>query len=256
MTLTPTVVSTKTSTPTPTVTSSPTTTPTHTFTPTMVPTFTSVPKSSTRLPKGWKLREAFQDFVDTKGVFEIDGKSHFMSGFGWHNDRKEIELNDKVLRVFEPSQEFDNIDVILADQKILSMRCAQDYAIYGTNVISLYEYENHWLMEVMCNKTTDIFFDGQSLNDVNGYSASFSPYFISGKLFYFFYRTNAVGFNYDGLEYPLDYDFIYYYHCCGISEANPIFYTDHIEFHAVRGGDGSNQDNAKHRYNVVMGVAQ
>ena len=117
---------------------------------------------------------------------------------------------------------------------IASVECGPEVSAFGINLITYWVYENHWIVELICHGQPDIMLDGKFLNSMYGYSSSFSPYLISGKLFFFFERGDEVGFFYNGKEYLLNFDKISYYHCCGISELNPAFYQDQVMFMGLR----------------------
>ena len=90
----------------------------------------------------------------------------------------------------------------------------------------------------------DILWNGESLNELEGYQQSFGFHILSGKPFYFFFRHEALGYSYDGVEYPLDYDSISNHACCSGSLANPHGLEDRMVFFANRGDQ---------RYLVIIG---
>ena len=230
-------------------------TPTKVNTPTVIPTFTAPVLSNSELPTDWKIYESPLEFEKTPiDIFNIEGSSYFQTGFGWSHSPKVIDFNGHELRVSDYDKDNDVIEITIDQTAIISMECDNKQSIYGYNVISALAYDNHWIVEILCNDERNIILDGQFLNETNHYSNSFSPYFISGKLFFFFYRNKDVGYYYDGKEYLLNYEMILYHHCCGISELNPIFYKDQVRFFAVRGGNG--EYTYENRYEVIMGVSK
>ncbi|QRN84573.1 hypothetical protein JR338_12625 (plasmid) [Chloroflexota bacterium] len=90
----------------------------------------------------------------------------------------------------------------------------------------------------------DIIKNGESLNELEGYQQSFGFHILSGKPFYFFIRDDALGYSYDGVEYPLDYDRISNHACCSSGLANPHGLEDRMVFFANRGDQ---------RYLVIVG---
>ena len=81
----------------------------------------------------------------------------------------------------------------------------------------------------------DIIWNGESLNELEGYQQSFGIHLLSGKLFYFFIRDDALGYYYDGAKYPLDYDRISYHACCSGGLANPHGLDDSMVIFTNRG---------------------
>ncbi len=90
----------------------------------------------------------------------------------------------------------------------------------------------------------DIIWNGESLNELEGYQQSFGIHLLSGKLFYFFIRDDGLGYYYDGNEYLLEYDRISYHACCSGGLANPHGLEDSMVFFADRGDQ---------RYLVIIG---
>lgn len=67
----------------------------------------------------------------------------------------------------------------------------------------------------------DIYRDGESLNEAEGYDESFGFTFLSGKPFYLFERNGKFGYSFDGVEYSLPYTDIWHHRCCSAGLANP-----------------------------------
>ena len=248
---------TETSTITPTITTTPTITP--------MPTFTPSALADTALPQGWRLDEyATGSSIYIYGYSELDKifsekysfdySSSYQTGFLYVSDP--ILINGYLIQVNHNvlDEETDEIVVKSNEDIVYYKKCQRDKTSYQGNLISKWTYEDHWVVEQLCEGRYDIIIDGQSLNNANGYNDSFSAYLVSGKLFFFYYRGDQTGFNYDGREYLLNYEKILYHHCCGISWVNPIFFGDKVHFCATRGGDGSHDDIYTHRYDVVIEI--
>lgn len=233
---------------------SPTPIPSRTPTETLFSTFTPPAPANADLPTGWEIREAFQEMGDLPDIFQVDLNSRYKSGYGWSFSEKELEFNSHILSVKDYDSDNDLVEIFLDHSKIMTLNCANENGVFGKNIISLLAYENHWVVEILCNTTSNIIFDGQMLNETNHYSSSFSPYIFSGKLFFFFYRNEEVGFYYAGDEFLLNYEAILYNYCCASSDLNPEFYTNAIRFFAIRGGNGVPDDRYNYRYEVIMGI--
>lgn len=98
---------------------------------------------------------------------------------------------------------------------------------------------NHWFLEIASNSgyncgKGDIFKDGQSLVDLNGYFQAFGFQFMHGKPFYFYEKNGKVGVNYNGHEIPLGYDSVPHYNCCSGSAFNPQVYENMVVFFPLR----------------------
>jgi hypothetical protein len=116
------------------------------------------------------------------------------------------------------------------------------------NLRGLWTYSEHWVLEVahvsltpVSNETPlqpsgEIFLDGKSLNNRNGYDQTFGFQLMKGKPFYFFQQNGKIGVSYDGDETDLDYDQIPHYQCCSEAELNPKASPGMVSFFAVRQG--------------------
>jgi hypothetical protein len=90
----------------------------------------------------------------------------------------------------------------------------------------LWTYDNHWVLETNLYLPDNpyngqIFVDGGSLNEQNGYEESFNFQTINGRPFYFFRRNGKVDAWFDGKEISLGYDDVPHYLCCSGSGLNP-----------------------------------
>ena len=110
-------------------------------------------------------------------------------------------------------------------------------------------YDDHWVFAIAQEKepltpntqlvdsflTGETFVDGQSLNDLHGYDASFGFQTIHGRPFYFYQRDGKTGVSYDGQEIALGYDGVWHYGCCSGGTLNPRMAQNIIGFFAWRG---------------------
>ncbi|GAB4580609.1 MAG: hypothetical protein Fur0022_33510 [Anaerolineales bacterium] len=108
--------------------------------------------------------------------------------------------------------------------------------------LGLWTLADHWWIEFMKLAETsfraftwgEIVQDGQSLNEINGYTESFGFQLMHGKPFYFFERDGQVGIVYDGQEIPLGYKRVLHHGCCSAASLNPMQYENMVGFFAVR----------------------
>lgn len=90
----------------------------------------------------------------------------------------------------------------------------------------LWAYDDHWVLETnlfLEDKPFNgqIFVDGASINEQNGYEEAFNFQTINERPFYFFRRNNKVDAWFDGQEIPLGYEDVPHYLCCGDTRLNP-----------------------------------
>jgi len=116
------------------------------------------------------------------------------------------------------------------------------------NLRGLWTFSNHWVIEVAHVKLNlvsndsplepvgEIFQDGKSLNNTNGYDQAFGFQLIKGKPFYFFQQNAKIGISYDGEQVPLEYDQVPHYKCCSAAELNPRIAPNMVSFFAQRQG--------------------
>ena len=245
----PTIVVTNTPTLTPTKES----TPTPKATPTIAPSFTPPSIAISDLPKGWKM-DSYQEKQDGEYAFAPLYRKYSIVhnwdeihragwGYGWN---KFVKVNNQTLQVKTVSgtSQPRSIDITLNNTPYMSIECDNKNTTFWDNLIAFWGYDNHWVVEYVCNGQQGIVLDGQYLNATYGYSSSFASYVVSEKLFFFFKRGDSLGFYYDGIEYPLSFDDVSYAFCCGIAELNPEFYSDKLTFVGI-------QDEV--RYYAIMG---
>ncbi len=98
-------------------------------------------------------------------------------------------------------------------------------------------WEDHWSLEIertsyACRKG-DIFVDGQSLSELNGYYDAFFQV-LHGKPFYFYERDEKIGINYDGQDIPLGYDGVPHTNCCSGFAYNIQAYENMVAFFPMK----------------------
>jgi hypothetical protein len=117
------------------------------------------------------------------------------------------------------------------------------------NLQGLWVYDQHWVLETAYVTTYtsggvttidavgQITVDGVLLNDQKKYDEAFGFQTIACKPFFLFKRDGKIGFSYDGVETPLDYDAVPHYGCCSAGALNPQAWENHINFFGQRGED-------------------
>ena len=135
----------------------------------------------------------------------------------------------------------------LKDSQMIFTTAAGDVSPIN-NLRGLWTYSDHWVIEVahvtlvpVSNETPlepsgEIFLDGMSLNDSNGYDQTFGFQLVKGKPFYFFQQNGKIGISFDGEQSRLDYDQILHYQCCSAAELNPRIAPNMVSFFAQRLG--------------------
>lgn len=105
----------------------------------------------------------------------------------------------------------------------------------------LWTYDGHWALEIALATPEvwagQVYIDGESVNEAQGYEEAFGFQTLSGKPFYFFRQAGQLGFSYDGRQAFLPYDSIPHYLCCSESVLNPQQAREMTAFFAQRGND-------------------
>lgn len=91
---------------------------------------------------------------------------------------------------------------------------------------NLWTYDDHWVLETNLFLTDkpfngQVFLDGASIGQQNGYEEVFNFQTINGRPFYFFRHNGKVDAWFDGQEIALGYDDVPHYACCSDSWLNP-----------------------------------
>lgn len=104
---------------------------------------------------------------------------------------------------------------------------------------NLWAYDNHWILETNFFLTDkpfngQVFLDGQSIGQENGYDEVFNFQTIKGRPFYFFRHNGKVDAWFDGQVISLGYDDVPHYICCGDSWFNPRAFQDAVLFFGTK----------------------
>jgi len=146
-------------------------------------------------------------------------------------------INGEELHAIE---QFDNnkatVIVELAGKEVLSIDCGDISPI--NNLRGKWVSGDDWYVEIVYVNAWseeqfskgDIYKNGQSLNEEEGYDESFDFQILNGKIFYFFSKDGKLGYNYAGVESALDYDNIPHHLCCSGSTNNPRHYPKMVTF--------------------------
>lgn len=161
-------------------------------------------------------------------------------------------INGEELHAIE---QFDNnkatVIVQLDGKEVLSIDCGDISPI--NNLRGKWVSGDDWYVEIAYVDAWseeqfskgDIYKNGNSLNEVEGYDESFDFQILNGKPFYFFSKEGKLGFNYAGVEIALDYDSIPHHLCCSASTNNPRHYSKMVTFF------GSKEDKS---FYIELGV--
>jgi hypothetical protein len=246
-----------------TITPTSTITLTPTSTQTLVPqaTFTPLPVLENRIPSGWQRHEygvggiGGQGDKEFRNIFfhhyNIDWKSRHLSGLSV----ADLYRIDDHLYTYEVIDANTSMDILIKEdnRQVYFRSCDKEKNNFWEYIIAFWSIGDHWVAETFCEGTSDIVLDGLSLNETYGYSESFAASTISGKIFYFFKRDGKIGFYFDGAEYMTVYEDVLYHFCCEISLYNPEYYTDQVQFYAIKSGKHDDSDGFEYKYAVVMG---
>jgi hypothetical protein len=101
-------------------------------------------------------------------------------------------------------------------------------------LITAWVYERHWIIQSYCNDVFDVIWDGQSINETNGYESSFAFQLMDGEPFYLFKRDSKVWVFYNNEVVLLSYDEVFLRYCC-MTFPPPLHYENMITFYAKEG---------------------
>ncbi len=165
--------------------------------------------------------------------------------------REELQLEEKPLLNGEELHAFEQFDdnkatviVQLAGKEVLTIDCGEISPI--NNLRGKWVSGDDWYVEIAHVETEseeqfskgDIYKNGKSLNEDNGYEESFDFQILNGEPFYFFSKDGEIGFSYAGVETKLDFDGVSHHLCCSDAANNPRHYPNMVSFNAWKGDDG------------------
>lgn len=105
---------------------------------------------------------------------------------------------------------------------------------------NLWAYDDHWVLETnlfLADKPFNgqVFLDGVSIGQQNGYDEVFNFQTINGRPFYFFRQNGKVDAWFDGQVIPLGYENVQHYVCCADSWLNPKALQGAVLFFGTKG---------------------
>jgi len=128
------------------------------------------------------------------------------------------------------SEEWDHVQIINSYQEVIF-----SFAIYTEPMFSTRNFLNwdgHWVWVLR----DFVIIDGEIINETLGFQEIFYWRLIDDKPSYFFRKDGRVGFSFSGKIYPLDYQNIAVYMCCGYAVNNPSIEDNSAHFFAERDG--------------------
>lgn len=91
-------------------------------------------------------------------------------------------------KLFIAEGSMDSISAFLGEEKVLMKKCPMSPVL---SVITAWTYQDHWIIQSHCDGF-DIYWDGELLNERNGYQESFAFQIMDGKPFYLFRREDKI----------------------------------------------------------------
>lgn len=153
-------------------------------------------------------------------------------------------LNGEELHVFEQFEGSKAMVIVqLAGKEVLTIDCGEISPI--NNLRGKWVSGDDWYVEIAHVETEseeqfskgDIYKNGKSLNEEEGYDESFDFQILNGKPFYFFSKDGKIGFSYAGSETKLDFDDVSHHLCCSAAANNPRHYPRMVSFNAWKSDD-------------------
>lgn len=127
-------------------------------------------------------------------------------------------------------EDWEHVEIINSDQDVIF-----SFAIYTEPMHSTKNFLNwngHWVWVLR----DFVIIDGEIINESLGFQEIFYWRLIDDKPSYFFRKDGRVGFSFSGKIYPLDYQNIAVYMCCGYAVNNPQIEGNSARFFGERDG--------------------
>jgi len=140
-----------------------------------------------------------------------------------------ILYQDELLWI-RASEDWEHVQIVTSDSKIISAFAVHTEPMLSTLKFSKWNDQWVWVLRDF------VILDGEILNKSLGFQEIFLWRLIDEKPAYFFRKDGRVGFSFDGKIYPLEYQHIAHYMCCGYSINNPSIYDNSARFFAEREG--------------------
>jgi len=129
------------------------------------------------------------------------------------------------------SEDWEHVQIVTSDQDVIFSFALYTEPMYSTR--NFLNWDGHWVWVLR----DFVVLDGYILNEVLGFQEIFYWRLIDNKPSYFFRKDGRVGYSFDGKIYPLDYQNIAVYLCCGYSVNNPSAEDNSVRFFAEREGE-------------------
>jgi hypothetical protein len=131
------------------------------------------------------------------------------------------------------SDDWQQVQVVKSNSE--SLEVVYSFAVHTEPMYSTKKFVNwngHWVWAVR----DFLIQDGEIINEKLGFQEIFLWRLIDDKPAYLFRKDGRVGFSYDGKIFPLEYQNIARYMCCGYSVNNPSIGDNSAHFFAERDG--------------------
>jgi len=128
------------------------------------------------------------------------------------------------------SEDWEHVQVIKSNQDVVYSFSVYTEPMYSTKLFTI--WNSHWVWVAR----DFLIIDGEILNEKLGFQEIFLWRLIDDKPAYFFRNDGRAGFSYDGKIFPLEYQNIARYMCCGYSVNNPSIGDHSAHFFAERDG--------------------
>ncbi len=131
------------------------------------------------------------------------------------------------------SEDWQQVQVVKSNSE--SLEVVYSFAVHTEPMYSTKKFVNwngHWVWAVR----DFLIQDGEILNEKLSFQEIFLWRLIDDKPAYLFRKDGRVGFSYDGKIFPLEYQNIARYMCCGYSVNNPSIGDNSAHFFAERDG--------------------
>lgn len=128
------------------------------------------------------------------------------------------------------NEDWDHVQVLKSNRDVIYSFSVYTEPMFSTKLFTI--RNSHWVWAVR----DFLIIDGEIINEKLGFQEIFLWRLIDGNPAYFFRKDGRAGFSYDGKIFPLEYQNIARYMCCGYSVNNPSIGDNSARFFAEREG--------------------
>lgn len=151
--------------------------------------------------------------------------------------------NTTIVRTDDQGNKYGIVDVIVSQNETPILTIPVGPVDPVAPVRGFWSVNGSWFLEVAQipnepdepHAVGDIYHDGESLNQREGYEESFGFQTIYGEPFYFYKRNGEYGYFYRRQETALGYTKITHYACCSGAAGNPVSSNSMVAIHAMKG---------------------